>query len=512
MTIDRIIFLRICEDRGIEEYERLRGLLKGASVYERLCNLFQEADERYNSGLFHFQKEKDVPEPPDTLTPNLLIDDKPLKEIIKRLYYPESPYEFSALPADVLGKVYEQFLGKVIRLSSSHQVQIEEKPEVRKAGGVYYTPTFIVDYIVKHTLGALLEGKKPGPRGSASKIRIVDPACGSGSFLIVAYQYLLDWHRDRYVEDGPEKHRKELYQGPGGQWLLTTQEKKRILLNNIYGVDIDPQAVEVTKLSLLLKVLEGESNQSLNAQLSLFHERALPDLDRNIKCGNSLIDSNFYNTPTLPLFDDETQYRINAFDWISAFPQVFSGDDLGFDAVIGNPPYIRIQALKEWAPLEVEYYKKAYKAAGKGNYDIYVAFVEKGLSLLNKHGQLGFILPHKFFNAQYGEPLRALISHNHYLSEVVHFGDKQVFEQATTYTCLMFLDKTGSKQCRVIKVDDLVAWRNTGQAIEGLVPAEAITQDEWNFNVGYKGALFDRLSKMSTKLKDVASIFVGLQL
>ena len=244
---------------------------------------------------FIFTKRKSNLEAPDTLTLSLVIDDKPLKDIFKRLYYPESPYEFSALPADVLGKVYEQFLGKVIRLSPSHQVTVEEKPEVRKAGGVYYTPNFIVEYIVQHTLGKLLEGKKPGVRGSASKLKIVDPSCGSGSFLIVAYQYLLDWHRDRYVEDGADKHRKELYQGAGGQWLLTTQEKKRILLNNIYGVDIDPQAVEVTKLSLLLKVLEGESNQSLVAQLSLFKERALPDLDHNIKCGNSLIDSDFYD-------------------------------------------------------------------------------------------------------------------------------------------------------------------------------------------------------------------------
>src|SRR5450755_763020 len=465
MTIDRIIFLRICEDRGIEEYERLKALLKGTDIYKRLCDLFLEADACYNSGLFHFQKEKDWNEAPDTLTQHLVIDDKPLKEIIKRLYYPESPYEFSALPADVLGQVYEQFLGKVIQLTPSHQVQIEEKPEVRKAGGVFYTPTFIVDYIVRHTLSKLLEGKKPGARGSASKIKIVDPACGSGSFLIGAYQYLLDWHRDRYVEDGPEKHRKELFQGPGGQWLLTTQEKKRILLNNIYGVDIDPQAVEVTKLSLLLKVLEGESSQTLNAQLRLFQERALPDLDRNIKCGNSLIDSSFYDDlHQLTLFNEETQYRINAFDWRKAFPQAFSDDDPGFDAVIGNPPYIRIQAFKEWAPIEVEYYKKAYKAAGKGNYDIYVVFVERGLSLLNKAGQLGFILPHKFFNAQYGEPLRALLSENKSVSEIVHFGDKQIFEQATTYTCLLFLNKAGSKQCRIVKVDDLLTWRNNGKA------------------------------------------------
>ena len=512
MTIDRIIFLRICEDRGIEDYERLKALLKGSNVYKRLCTIFDEADDRYNSGLFHFHKEKDNPEAPDELTLSLVIDDKPLKDIFKRLYYPESPYEFSALPADVLGKVYEQFLGKVIRVTPSRHVTVEEKPEVRKAGGVYYTPNFIVEYIVRHTLGKLLEGKKPGIRGSASQIKIVDPSCGSGSFLIVAYQYLLDWHRDRYVEEGVEKHRKELYQGAGGQWLLTTQEKKRILLNNIYGVDIDPQAVEVTKLSLLLKVLEGESNQSLVAQLSLFKERALPDLDRNIKCGNSLIDSHFYDKlQQQTLFDEDTQYRINAFDWQRAFPEAFAGDDPGFDAVIGNPPYIRIQALKEWTPLEVEYYKKAYRSAAKGNYDIYVVFVERGLSLLNKCGQLSYILPHKFFNAQYGEPLRALLAENQSLSEIVHFGDQQIFEQATTYTCLLFLDNKRSKEFRVVKVNDLIAWRNTEGATEGVVPAEAITQSEWSFNVGQEGALFDRLSKMPTKLKDIASIFVGLQ-
>ena len=503
MTIDRIIFLRICEDRGIEEYERLRGIVKGSGVYERLCRLFQEADERYNSGLFHFQKEKDFPEPPDTLTPHLIIEDKPLKEIITRLYYPESPYEFSALPANVLGKVYEQFLGKVIRLSPTHQVQIEEKPEVRKAGGVYYTPTFIVDYIVRYTLDKLLEGKKPGPRGSASKIKIVDSSCGSGSFLIVAYQHLLDWHRDRYVENGPEKHRKELYQAPGGLWLLTTQEKKRILLNSIYGVDIDPQAVEVTKLSLLLKVLEGESNQSLNAQLSLFHERALPDLDRNIKCGNTLIDSNFYNTPTLPLFDDETQYRINAFDWRSAFPQAFSGDDPGFDAVIGNPPYIRIQALKEWVPLEVEYYKKAYKAAGKGNYDIYVAFVEKGLSLLNKNGQLGFILPSKFLSTDYGFSLRSILSGASVVDKIVDFGHSQVFEDATTYTCLLFLSRKQPKAVQYLRIPPEHLQDISISQEPVLIPAVSLNSDSWLFLDNQGQDLIKKMQAVSVPLLDL---------
>lgn len=160
-TIDRVIFLRICEDRGIESYGQLQALQNGREVYRRICDVYHRADERYNSGLFHFRDEKDVAEPPDELTLSLAIDDSVLKAIIKDLYYPDSPYEFSVLPASILGQVYEQFLGKVIRLTSSHRAVVEEKPEVKKAGGVYYTPSFIVDYIVKKTVGRLLEGKTP---------------------------------------------------------------------------------------------------------------------------------------------------------------------------------------------------------------------------------------------------------------------------------------------------------------------------------------------------------------
>ena len=165
-------------------------------------------------------------------------------------------------------------------------------------------------------------------------------------------------------------------------------------MNNIYGVDIDPQAVEVTKLSLLLKVLEGEG---VAAQMSFLPERVLPDLGRNIKCGNSLIGPEFLRRQARSAGRGDggpgERVRLGA-----EFPEALAAG--GFDAVIGNPPYIRIQALQEWAPLEVEHYKRAYRAASKGNYDIYVVFVEKGLRLLNEHGVLGFILPHKFFNAR----------------------------------------------------------------------------------------------------------------
>jgi len=158
-------------------------MLEGPDTYQRLCALFLDADERYNSGLFHFSEEKSNPERPDRYTLVLAIDDKVLKDLIKRLYYPDSPFEFSVMPTAILGQVYEQFLGNVIRLTQGHQAKVEYQPEVKKASGVFYTPESIVDYIVEHTVGELIKGKTPK---EVSKIRVIDPACGSGSFLLGA--------------------------------------------------------------------------------------------------------------------------------------------------------------------------------------------------------------------------------------------------------------------------------------------------------------------------------------
>src|SRR5215212_6845775 len=501
MTIDRIIFLRMAEDRSIEEYGRLLGTVESNDVYRHLFALFQEADDRYNSGLFHFRSERNRQEKPDTLTPTLQVGDRLLRSIIRDLYYPESPYEFSVLPVDVLGQVYEQFLGKVIRLEDDHNAVVEEKPEVRKAGGVYYTPTYIVDYIVEHTVGKLVEGKRPGPRGGASKLKIVDPACGSGSFLIGAYQYLLDWHRDRYVEDRAEKHQKVLYQGPGGEWRLTIDEKKRILTNNIYGADIDPQAVEVTKLSLLLKVLEGETDESLESQLRLFQERALPDLDDNIKCGNSLIGPDFYDDPQTTLLDEEEHYRINVFDWKSAFPQVFSGDNPGFDVVIGNPPYIRMETFK----LLKQYLRQQYRAHEE-RADLYAYFLEKGLGILTMSGRLGMIVSNKFIKAKYGRPLRRVLAEEAMIDTIADFAGADVFQGATVRTVVLIGSKsTMGEGHRVtyVPVPDkgtLLTIANASSTVEEhsarasyKLASSAVAPDEWRLLPEEYGLLLNKL-------------------
>jgi type I restriction-modification system DNA methylase subunit len=394
-TIDRIIFLRICEDRGLEGYGQLRGLSEQNGIYPRLYDLFRLADKRYNSGLFHFQKEKERDEDPDTLTPNIAVDDARLRPILRKLYYPDSPYAFSHVPADILGQVYEQFLGKVIRITPSRQVKVELKPEVRKAGGVYYTPTFIVDYIVKSTVGKLLDGRSPK---QAAKLRVLDPACGSGSFLIGAYQFLLNWYRDRYVEDDPRKHKSEVVLDSVGNWRLTLSEKKKILTRHIFGVDIDSQAVEVTKLSLLLKVLEGES------QLKLFHERALPDLGGNIKCGNSLIGSDFYDSEQMFLLDEDARYRINVFDWQQEFPEVMK--EGGFDAVIGNPPYGA--ALSE---PELDYLRSKYRTSNT-ELDTYGLFMENAVLLARRGGAISMIVPTGWYSGVRFSSLRRHMAQN----------------------------------------------------------------------------------------------------
>ncbi len=383
-TIDRIIFLRIAEGRGAEPYASLLALVNGADIYKRLIALYRKADARYNSGLFDFKA--------DRLTTDLVIDDKVLKPILQNLYYPQSPYEFSVLPAEILGDVYEQFLGKVIRLTKGHRAVVEEKPEVKKAGGVYYTPAYIVDYIVQRTVGELCEGKSPK---QMEKLRILDPACGSGSFLLKAYQELLDRHLAWYRNHQPEKHRKEVFPGPGGDWRLTTAEKRRIVLNNIFGVDIDRQAVEVTKLSLLLKVLEGENDETLK-QHSLFGERALPSLERNIQCGNSLIESDFLGEIQV---DGEADFpAVAMFDWASRFKEAINGG--GFDAVIGNPPYGAL-----FSEAEKHYLFRKYPLI-IGQPESYEYFMIRCLGLLKAGGFLSMIVPTNFTESQRAEGLR----------------------------------------------------------------------------------------------------------
>lgn len=495
--LNRLIFLRICEDRELEKYETLKKL-GSVGVYDGLIEVLRQADKKYDSGLF------DLLHDPTT---GLKVGDETLAHIIDELYYPRSPYTFSVVEANVLGDIYELFLGTEIQVDKHGKIQIALKPEVRASGGVIPTPKFIVDAIVERAL----QPKLNSARGAIGA-KVADIACGSGVFLLAAFEQLMSHHIEVYAKiKGSEG--KTIYRGPNGTWRLTLQEKHRILLNYIYGVDIDSQAVEVARFSLLLKLIEGETNESIAALRSNHGQRALPRLDGTIKCGNSLVDHQHLrkhiDSPSVELLS-----KVNPFDWNSEFEAVMQGG--GFDVILGNPPYVRIQNMVEYSPEEAGFYQSeasGYVCGKTDNFDKYTLFVERALGLIRKDGGVGYIVPHKFFTIKSGECLRGLISKGNHLDGIVHFGVNQVFgRRVQTYTCILLLSKRPHPKFSVENVADLVTWRYGVRGRVTEFDAASVSSDAWELIPPGATTLFERLRKSHKRtLGELAEIYVGLQ-
>lgn len=500
-TLDRLVFLRFLEDKQIETEIRVSDFGKRKDAWADFQEASKRLDNIYNGIVF-----KPLPHLDDT---TFALDGDVFGDICERLAAENSPYNFDAIPIHILGSIYERFLGSVIRATDKRAV-VEEKPEVRKAGGVYYTPEYIVRYIVSQTVGKLIEGKTPQ---EISKLHFADIACGSGSFLLGIYDELLRYHTDWYNLPGREKQAKKdgCVQTEDGRWRLSLAQRRNILQSNVYGVDLDRQAVEVAQLSLFLKLLEDERATSarqyqLEYARDAHMKRLLPDLSGNVVCGNSLIG---FDTKGVMGMNQAHQEILNPLDLHHVFPHVMRAD--GFDAIVGNPPYVRIQTLNEFNPLAAQLLKETYASAAKGNFDVYVIFIERALQALKKEGKLGYIVPHKFFNAKYGAPLRALIAKNQYIEAIVHFGSGQVFAGATTYTCLLFLARSPRAEFKYESVVDLTAWRERGESSIGSLSVDQVKAGEWNFVVGEDAPLFRRVVEAHHQLEEFVEIFVGVQ-
>jgi adenine-specific DNA-methyltransferase len=437
--IDRIIFLRIAEDKGMEDANILKTITNAENIYEKFNVLVEKANVKYDSGLFNSE---------DWII-HLLIDNKVLKDIIDGLYYPECPYEFSVLPIEILGNIYEKFLGKTIRfrnIKNTHTIVVEEKPEVRKAGGVFYTPQFIVDFIVQNTVAEKIKNKTPD---EIAALKFCDPSCGSGSMLVGAYQRLLLYHLDYYAnENNLKKALKKgcIFQIAQNSYRLAIAEKQRILQNNIFGVDIDPQAVEVTKLSLYLKLLENEGKESSDQLFKYSDITLLPSLEENIKCGNSLVKTDFYNQTTLGLTEDE-QIKINCFDWEKEFPAIFKMG--GFDIILGNPPYYNIQTLGAKSPA-AEYIQQKYTAIWQDKSDILFYFLYKAMQL--SKDSIGYILSNAFLFSDKARKLRNAILKDGRLAKIINFEQFLVFKDASITSGVFIFNKDHKKiQAAVLK-------------------------------------------------------------
>ncbi len=365
--LDRIVFIRVCEDRGIEPSLVLRPFARRADSYRGLVREFRRLDLVYNGGLFveHFSE-------------RLEVGDAALQQLVEQLYFPRSPYRFDVIGGDLLGSIYERFLGSELRIGAGSTVRVVEKPEVRQSGGVVYTPRWIVDELVSSTLDPLLAAGTPA---TAARLRILDPACGSGSFLLAALDHLINWHEEYYTAHPTERADRHFDDGSGVR-RLTVDAKAELAASCLYGVDIDPQAVEVTQMSIYLRILQTEAADRLQSEPRLFHGPRLPSLASNLRCGNSLLQP--HQVDRSVLYDHELARRVNPFDWHSereGFGEVIAQRG-GFDAIVGNPPYTRVQVLRRFRPEETVTYTAEYVTAGTGSFDISNLFVERALQLL----------------------------------------------------------------------------------------------------------------------------------
>lgn len=501
LFLSRIVFLSICEDRDIEKYETLKEL-NGAAAFNSLMELIRRADGFYDSGLFRLLDDERL---------GVRISDGVLGGIIDELYYPQSPYTFSVVEAGVLGEIYEQFLGEVISINGRGEVEVVLKPEVRDSGGVVPTPRYIVDAILERTLTPTIVGRRPD---ELADFTVADICCGSGVFLLGAYEFLLNHHLNWYVSNDRASHvGTRIYEVAGGQWRLTFAEKRRILVQSIRGVDIDPNAVEVARFSLLLRLIEDESAAALEACEQAERQPVLPDLDGCIRHGNSLVSYEEF-AAFAPDAVPELLGRVTPFTWATEFPDEIARG--GFNVIVGNPPYIRIQNMVTYSPEEVEFYQRTespYTTAQIGNFDKYALFIERSVGLLHPHGRLGFIVPHKFMTLPSGRAVRRLLTKERMVEELVNFGTQQVFGANTrNYTCILVLTKSGSERVQVEKVLDLARWRYGEPGERETVPTERLGEEPWTFASASAQTLFERIRALCPqKLDDVADIFVGVQ-
>lgn len=470
--LNRVLFLRVCEDRNLEDYQTL---LKFANTndFKALINKFKEADKRYNSGLF------------DQLLKDKIVENvsSVFWLIIQHLYYPESPYSFSVFSSDVLGSIYEIFLSEKLAIQNG-TVELVKKPE-NIDRDIVTTPTFIINDILRNTV---LPKCKDKTDKEILQLKFADIACGSGAFLLELFQLLNDILIDYYLKNDQSK----LIQTNINTYKLPFETKRKVLLNCVFGVDKDYNAVEASKFGLLLKLLESEDVNSTNKT-----KPVLPDLSGNIFFGNSLLNPN--------QVEKKNQTEVNPFDFL----------ELRFDVIVGNPPYLKSEDMKNITPLELPLYKTNYISAYK-QFDKYFLFLEQGLKLLTDDGILGYIVPSKFTKVGAGKKLRELLTEKEYLHSIVSFGANQVFADKTTYTCLLILNKKPQKTFQYAEVKSLNSWKvREPEAVKfASKKTKELDSEVWVLVSPELTNAYNKIVSQSTKLVDLIgndNIFNGIQ-
>lgn len=468
--LNQIVFLRICEDRNLPLYEKLKDAAETKKeLKQSLTKLFREVDKRYNSKLFSGE--------------NIIfdLDNEIIFNMIYCLYYPYSPYLFNIIEPNILGKIYESFLTERLVLENDNLVLAKKKEFINRS--IVPTPIEIVKYMVKNILESTCNGKTPQ---EILNLRIADIACGSGIFLEEAFQYLSNYCIDWYLKNEPS-HLLEL---SNGRKKLPLEDKKEILTNCIYGIDIDYHATEVCKFSLLIKLIEDETEASVYESHPI-----LPDLSSNIKNGNSLICRDDLDSPSVDLLK-----KIKPFDWENI------NNGKCFDVIVGNPPYVATEEIHNLETKEeFEIYKTKFKSAFK-QFDKYFLFLEQALSKINEKGSVCYIVPNKFYKINAGEELRRLLSDK--VEKLDDFGPTQLFPDKTIYSCILSFSKNSEKltYCEIDSPVKLWVGNNLNEAV---FSTKVLNEKLWKLTTD--SDLLRILEACKTSLSDVAEVFNGIQ-
>lgn len=476
--INEIVFLRICEDRNLPLYKTLQKSISIDSMLQKeLEKIIEIADKRYNSGIF---KERNIINE---------LDKNILKNIITDLYYPNSPYDFTVISSNILGEIYEVFISETLIVKNNEVILQAKKENLNRA--IVTTPYDVVKFMVSKSLEKFTNEKSPE---EIKKLRIADIACGSGIFLTEVLDYLINYCQDWYEKNKKYDNLEETYTNT---YKLTYKEKKEILTNCLYGVDIDYQAVEVAKFSLLLKVLENETEETV-----INEKPVLPSLDSNIVNGNSLID--------LEMIEDATTDEL-----INIRPFSFNDINGGnkFDLIIGNPPYVKTEdMIKLQDKKEVQAYKSKYYVAYK-QFDKYFLFIQRAVDLVKDDGTVCYIVPNKFINNVSGEKIRELISENKYLKMFIDFNYQQVFKDKTIYSSIILLNKSKEENFEYSYINSYEEWIiNNKSDIYNEISCNEIDKNPWILSMDLeKMKELKKLFNNSIQLSEIARPFNGVQ-
>lgn len=507
VIINRIIFIRICEARRIEREGLLLSFLENDFWASFKTSSYNEFFEHYDGPLF--DRINDLQ--------SLEIDNAVIKELIDLLYYP-SPYRFEVIPTKLLSDIYEIFLSKKLVIEDG-EVSEKLKLEYIKTNGAISTPQFLVQDLLKRTI--LKEKLVEQGYEGLFNAKILDFACGSGIFLIETFDYLQDIIVDYYTQN-PSTDYDTLFFQNSEITTLTIEGKRQLISNCIYGVDIDPEAVEVARMSLSLKVVDSSEYYQNYQEIGIYGSQILNNVGNNIKCGNTLVSTDISTKYPQILSDQDQLFRTNAFDYNSAngFSEIFNAKG-GFDYIIGNPPYVEVKNYNVEYPIMHQYLKDEYETTKNGKIDLAVAFMERAISILNNTGKLGLIVQRRFFKTDYGKKFREYITSEQLLSQVIEFESSKIFPNRVTYIATLIIDKSKPDTISFLKVEsELEEIPSTLRSIETfendgsnftVIPANALNQTPWNFEdadlLSIKTALLDRYGKFG----HFAKVKVGVQ-